>query len=295
MQLADSQIQELVRTVENNEFQSLVTNDLISPDNLRDAAISIEHLNLSSAHKLMKLAHFLRPHAPFIESKLNFYRELLLAQETGTCYINDLKIRVDDNVTPAVLRALVEGVYESFELKVAHQILNPDDIVLELGAGIGFIGLSLSAKCKRYVAFEANPSLIDTLRANMALNDAEFEVRHGVLLEDDGEVPFYVTPDFWVSSLVKPDDASESISVKSFDKNKLISELQPNVLIIDIEGGEYNFFKNLQFQTIEKIIVEIHSSILENEELTEIYKILIENGFNQDFNISIENVLYWYK
>ena len=55
------------------------TNSL--PDNyadvLRDAALKLECEDLNIAHDLMELAHIIRPNGPFINKKLNEYKNRL--------------------------------------------------------------------------------------------------------------------------------------------------------------------------------------------------------------------------
>jgi 16S rRNA (adenine1518-N6/adenine1519-N6)-dimethyltransferase len=50
---------------------------------------------------------------------------------------------------------------------VSHASLTEDDIVLEVGAGFGFLTHLLSSKCKKVVAVEVDPQLVSFLRKQL--------------------------------------------------------------------------------------------------------------------------------
>jgi len=50
---------------------------------------------------------------------------------------------------------------------VSHASLTEDDVVLEVGAGLGFLTQLLSSKCKKVVAVEVDPKLVSFLRKQL--------------------------------------------------------------------------------------------------------------------------------
>jgi hypothetical protein len=56
-----------------------------------------------------------------------------------------VQIRVGRHMSPAVERTVSRGLYEQDELRLIGQLLAPDDVVLEVGAGLGLV----SAYCAR--------------------------------------------------------------------------------------------------------------------------------------------------
>jgi len=50
---------------------------------------------------------------------------------------------------------------------VSYASLTKDDVVLEVGAGFGFLTQLLSKKCKKVIAFEVDPQLIDFLKKQL--------------------------------------------------------------------------------------------------------------------------------
>ncbi|GAM56244.1 capsule polysaccharide modification protein lipA [Vibrio ishigakensis] len=58
-------------------FSTLANNQILSSDKLRDAAISLEQVNLEQSRLLMSAALKLKPHGKTIQSKLKKYEKLL--------------------------------------------------------------------------------------------------------------------------------------------------------------------------------------------------------------------------
>jgi len=50
---------------------------------------------------------------------------------------------------------------------VSHASITKDDIVLEVGAGLGFLTQLLSSKCKKVIAVEVDPTLAEILRKQL--------------------------------------------------------------------------------------------------------------------------------
>ena len=70
-------------------------------------------------------------------------------------------------------------------------------------------------------------------------------------------VDFYVTPAFWASSLIKPEEGEfECVKVQGVNKHDVLREIKPTALVVDIEGGEASFFEGLDLGSVNKIIME---------------------------------------
>jgi 16S rRNA (adenine1518-N6/adenine1519-N6)-dimethyltransferase len=50
---------------------------------------------------------------------------------------------------------------------VSHAFITKDDIVLEVGAGLGFLTQLLSSKCKKVIAVEVDPKIVRILRKQL--------------------------------------------------------------------------------------------------------------------------------
>jgi predicted RNA methylase len=82
--------------------------------------------------------------------------------------------------------------------------LRADDIVLEVGSGVGYI-TTIAARIAREVrAYEANPMLVDVGRATVARSGCRAAIEAGVLARSPTATTtdFYLADEFWVSSLI---------------------------------------------------------------------------------------------
>ncbi len=88
-------------------------------------------------------------------------------------------------------------------LMVSYASVNKNDVVLEIGAGLGFLTRLISQKCKKVIAVEADPRLMRILRTE--LKDLEnVELVEGDILKVP--IPSFdkvvSNPPFYVSSLI---------------------------------------------------------------------------------------------
>jgi hypothetical protein len=79
--------------------------------------------------------------------------------------------------------------------------------------------------------------------------------------------------------------SDEIVKVPQLSLNETIEVLRPNFLILDIEGAEYDVFRIIRFQTIKKIQVELHPSILGEARMNDIFDLLRVKGFVVDLSM----------
>ena len=200
-----------------------------------------------------------------------------------------------ENISPALKKFFYYQVYESGEVKILSKHLSDDDVVMEIGAGIGF----LSAYCAKAVgsgkvfAYEANPFMIDKIKETYKLNNVTPTIKNILLSNKEQNLNFYLEDEFWSSSTVKRSDSARCVQVNSCDVNVEIKNIQPNFLIIDIEGGEKNLLPMIDFKSnkVKKIIIEVHPHVIGDYEASQIVKYLIDEGFYINFKDSSGIVL----
>lgn len=200
-------------------------------------------------------------------------------------------------ITPPIYRDIYYGDYERKEVEIIRSRLKPEDRVMEVGAGLGF----LSAFCSRIVgdaqihSYEANPALIDVIGAVHTRNGVRPTVTNAVLGQGAGTRDFYVNKDFWASSLVAPAAGAQATPIPQIDLTEEIRRVAPTFLIVDIEGGEYEFFRISDFPGVKKVCVEMHPDVLGNAGVSEILADLFAKGFVIDFACMQKNVLFLYR
>lgn len=211
-----------------------------------------------------------------------------LRYKTPVPLLSGIRIPVMSRLTDNICAAIYDGHYEGAELRTFKTMLDDDDVVLEVGAGIGFLS-SYCAKAigsEKVFTYEANPKLEALIRDVYAANQVQPTLKIGVLGRQAGTTRFYITRDFWASSLLPPAEPSEVVSVPVYDLNAEIRKVQPSFLLMDIEGGEYDLIKSIDFHSIRKISIEIHTDVLGQERVDEMKSIMSDAGFVVDQRLS---------
>lgn len=193
-------------------------------------------------------------------------------------------LAMDPRIPPEIMEFLHGGEYERSELKALRRHLSPDDVVMELGTGIGFISLACAKRVggEKVFSFEANPALEPLIRANYELNHLHPKLEICVLGEDDGETDFYVHNLYWISSTRPGVPDTRHIRIPRRSLNDAIRRIDPTFLIMDIEGGERELFRFIDFHNIRKVALELHTEWIGRDEAEAIRRRLRDAGFAVD-------------
>ena len=204
-------------------------------------------------------------------SKINKYR------------IRNVEIEVPrEIITPIVHEALQGGWYESDEADELHHLIQEGEVILEIGAGLGFIG-TLAARDPRTSqihSYEANPHLIPVIRKTHELNGVDVNIHNEVLGDRGGFVDFNIHKDFWASSL--GGTGGEAIQVKKVSFQDVLKKYCPSMMIIDIEGGEKDLFNGIDLTGVKKIMLELHQNFIGRSGIKHVFDTLSYNGFHYD-------------
>jgi FkbM family methyltransferase len=190
----------------------------------------------------------------------------------------------------AVHSAIYDGVFEAHEREVLLRTLRPDDVVLELGCGMGYITTLAAGVAREVHSFDANPQMVEVARATVARNNRRATIENAVLARspEAETVPFYVDPNFTVSSL-SPSDGAKRVDIPLLDLAKACEGC--TYMIVDIEGAEVDLLSG-EIPGIRAICVECHPWITDAEQITAMLSALFEQGFALDIAKSSEIVLY---
>lgn len=171
--------------------------------------------------------------------------------------------------------------YEKDELNLI-KYLNKDDNVLELGSCLGYLSVLVSKKVKNIISIEANPELSNSLELTKKSNDCQNLHFINTIVDKDNVDKEMFTYDLIVAGSADRDDKHNpdyndkwNKNIKKYNiKTTNIETLEHdysihfNTLLIDIEGGELNFFmqyKDYIRNNIKKIIIELHGRLMKDE------------------------------
>ncbi|XKH01361.1 FkbM family methyltransferase [Marinobacter nauticus] len=205
--------------------------------------------------------------------------------------IHGVEINVKhQNISSELKRFFYNKSYEGEEVAILKKCLSKNDVVMEVGAGIGF----LSTFCARYVgddnvfAYEANPFMIDKIKETYSKNHVTPKLFNCILSNSAGSESFFLEDNFWSSSTIKRSSACIETKVKKLDINDEVRNNSPTLVIIDIEGGEKDLVPIIATRgsRINKLIIELHPHIIGDAECTKVIQQVIEKGFNINFSLS---------
>jgi FkbM family methyltransferase len=200
-------------------------------------------------------------------------------------------VKVPDSpmISPQRADRINAARYEGQEIAGALKVIRPGDHVLELGAGIGLVGAiaAQNGKPAKVLSFEANPNLIEHINALYALNGLSnrIEVRNEVLISapDAPEtLPFHIRNSYLGSSLIDTDRrATTRVDVPTANYAKLHNDFEPDVMLIDIEGGELEFLRHASLSGVRAIVIEFHPEAYGIPGMRECKSILKRAGFTK--------------
>lgn len=137
------------------------------------------------------------------------------------------------------------GDYEAAETRLLKSLVEPDSVVVDIGANIGWYAIQLGRAVPRgrVLAFEPIPETLACLRRNLALNDVRnVEIFEHGLAEAANELVFYFHPRISGATsardLITDQESFEvRASVKRLD-DTLRGEERIDLLKCDVEGAE---------------------------------------------------------
>jgi len=187
-------------------------------------------------------------------------------------------------------KRMEQGRYESDEIKLLKHIPNINKCsVLEIGGCLGVVSTILNKKLddpQKHVVIEANPRLISYLEYNKKINNCSFLIKNAMIANDKDTNIFYSYDKLVAGSAHRMDDW-ESNKTEHFIDIISLEDLRDQVkydfdlLVMDIEGEELDFFKNyLHTYKFKYILFEMHTYPMMYKGFDkECNSILDENGY----------------
>ena len=171
--------------------------------------------------------------------------------------------------------SLENGTWETSEIQLCKKYLKPTDSILELGACLGVVSCvtnSMLTNPENHVVVEANPETAKILAVNREKNDAKFIIENCLVFRKHSGKFYPASGAPQSGSTIIHNDGLDKKEENQFEFDFVylpvttVDELEKkhrkdfNVLIMDVEGGEFQFIKENKrlLKTVELAIIEFH-------------------------------------
>lgn len=154
-----------------------------------------------------------------------------------------LKVLADDLIGRHIL---MTGKFDRSVVQVLIDHAEPNDVLLDIGANIGYVSTCFLAKVpdSKVICVEPQPGIVDLLRKNMTQFGERASIHQVALSDEPGELRFHVDQDNRGASRVSKDGEITVQAVRAFD---LLAKMEKLDLIkIDVEGHELPVFRSIE-------------------------------------------------
>jgi FkbM family methyltransferase len=188
-------------------------------------------------------------------------------------------------ITGQLRGALREDRYEKKESDCVLKLVRDDDIVIELGAGVGYMStlVATKRKIKSVHSFEANPDLIPYIKSVHEANELEnAHITHGILGKRAGSVDFYTRRNLLSSSMMPlegdtPENV-EKMKVDVLNAGHVFKDIAPTILIADIEGAEADLLPTLDLTGLRGAMIELHPQHIGPDGVNAVFRAMMDAG-----------------
>lgn len=215
------------------------------------------------------------------------YMHGLLFDLRGGLYSTEgMAFRIAPEQFPRSYRSrLYFDIYEAPERALAHKWVEPDSSVLELGGCVGVVSCVVNKLLERpenHVVVEANPTLIDLLKENRDANGCAFQIENCIV----SRAP---EAEFYIASIMTANRKDSGIGKRIRVEAETLEALEDrhgirfDTLILDIEGGEFDFFTEnaARLAEMKLVILELHRGILSAHQVVLCTSILERAGLKR--------------
>jgi FkbM family methyltransferase len=177
------------------------------------------------------------------------------------------------------------------------KFLDRSDVVLDIGANIGYYAIMEALKADTIYAIEPVPKNVSQLYKNINLNNLKNVSVFSMAIGDrECNSPIYIYPKLnqcCVNEIVQLGESTGSITVPmtTLDVFVQANGIEPTVARMDVEGYEYKILRGSHetLKHLKKMFIEFHGNILDIKQKKETLNILKDAGFTPE-KIFIEPV-----
>jgi FkbM family methyltransferase len=195
-------------------------------------------------------------------------------------------------VSRDLFKFMLTGHYEVAERRLLAYMVDSGHIcrgdrVLEAGGGLGLLTMKIAdiVGDDSVVVFEANPRTAKALQTNLALNGHAIMVEiRALVAAANANVAFadLIGTDigFASCSTHRIESGVPAITVPAETLADALRRIDPTVLVIDVEGAEYDLLTSVRnWRRLRSIHMEIHPDVLPTPKIDAMLRRLAEDGF----------------
>jgi FkbM family methyltransferase len=191
-----------------------------------------------------------------------------------------------DPARPGLDRDLIlNGIREPVATGHLMRLLRTDDILLDIGANIGYYTLIASRLCKKVYACEPHPENMERLTNNIELNNyvniETFQVGFGA---NDDELQLACSElSNWHSCKGVAAGGPGVIEVPGARIDSFVADkIAPTIVKMDVEGYELEVLRGARntLRHVRGVFLELHGEVLSNTEIKEVIDSLADSGLS---------------
>ena len=218
-----------------------------------------------------------------VRKNRSYIHGLLFDLKRGPYRTEGMAFRIATDQFPRSYRSrLYFDIYEGPERTLAHKWVGRRATVLELGGCVGVVSCvvnRLLESPEKHVVVEANPTLIETLTENRDTNGCAFQIEN-CILSNATEAEFYISRVMTANRKDSGVGTRVKVEAQTVEALEVRYGLKFDTLILDIEGGEFEFFTENadRLGELNLVILELHRNILEPHKVEVCTSLLREAG-----------------
>jgi FkbM family methyltransferase len=202
--------------------------------------------------------------------------------------IEGVRIRVGRHMSRRVERALSKGGYEREELRLLGALLEPNDIVLEIGAGLGLVSTYCAKRIgsDRVFACAADPDLEPCIRETYQLNGVQPNLEMCAVGAHAGRVTLRRDRHLVSSSVVRRRAGLRPVEVPGKSLSYLVGKISPTLLVVGAEAAQRELFDEAKLSSVSRIVLELHELMIGPAATDHVCRQLADVQFEVDQRLS---------
>lgn len=220
-------------------------------------------------------------------------RQVRSGTPSGHVRQDGVLVPLDDPMVTARIRQVLEwGQYEMGDVAALKGLHTPDDVIMEVGGGLGFMSTLASRLVgeERVFTYEANPAMLDTIKRVHELNSVAPTVTIAAMTTGGGTVRLARADDFW-DRRVGADGDGPVDEVAGADFATELERVRPSFILMDVEGSEASLLGDVPLPAfVRKLAVELHPELIGDEACSAVVRSMLEQGFVLRFELSAGSI-----